>query len=177
MSTETGSSDIVVAVAVSTEPVDIKYVVHFRRVQWKQSSFEVVGVTPDTLKINPSRTHAKGGATVVVLTNGRYGIAVCSVKDNYDKKKGRKIALDRALAYEQILTRNLLAKKIPTAFGLGRAGLLSVADVDLAKPFDENLPILRNLVDAEWRTLRANTKSVFPLMYPDKRVTTALARC
>lgn len=65
----------------------IAYIFHFRSLS---------GPPNGNVLIERSKISGKGGATVVILTDGAYGIAVCSRKENYCKRSGVRMALDRA---------------------------------------------------------------------------------
>lgn len=50
-----------------------------------------------TTFVYSDRVASRGGATVVILKDGSLGISFCSMKDNYDKKEGYKVAREDAL--------------------------------------------------------------------------------
>ena len=67
--------------------------------------------------------HAKGGITVVETEVG-VGVAVCSLKDHYCKRKGRELALERVIPWlpgEEYADRLRLLLKHPSVRVLVRA--------------------------------------------------------
>lgn len=69
-----------------------KYVFHYRT---GKNCCRVL--SDDELIIPTHHVRPKGGATVVVLPSGHSGFAICSHKDQFNKKLGYRIAYGRAL--------------------------------------------------------------------------------